>query len=152
MHAPQELRPFFVTTVTAKRLPIFRASANCDLMLEIFAQDQARGRYPLHAVVIMPDHLHVLLTPHEDLSLEKAVQFIKGGFSFRHKRPGALWERSFTERRIKDVGDYETHRTYIENNPVKAGLPSATNEFPHSSATRGDLVADPPLHLQTPRG
>jgi len=34
----------------------------------------------------MPDHFHLLITPAHEVSLEKAVQLIKGGFSFRAKK------------------------------------------------------------------
>jgi putative transposase len=152
MQAPQEIRTFFVTTVTAQRRSVFQTESNCELMLDIFAQDQAKGRYQLHAFVFMRDHLHLLLTPPSELSLERAVQFIKGGFSFRHKSQGSLWERSFTERRIKDAWDYETHRLYIENNPVKAGMVPSAAEFGYSSASRPELVVAAPTHLQRPRG
>jgi putative transposase len=40
--------------------------------------------YRLHAFVVMPDHLHLLITPFD--TIEKSVQLIKGGFSFRAKR------------------------------------------------------------------
>jgi len=61
--APQELRTFFVTFVTAERRPIFQAEKNATLLIDLFASDRARGRYQLHAWVIMPDHIHLLLTP-----------------------------------------------------------------------------------------
>jgi putative transposase len=45
----------------------------------------SQGKFLLHAFVIMPDHFHALITPAENVSLEKAMQYIKGGFSFRLK-------------------------------------------------------------------
>jgi putative transposase len=39
----------------------------------------------------MPDHLHLLITPAAEISLERAMQFIKGGFSFRLKSQDAVW-------------------------------------------------------------
>ena len=49
-------------------------------------QYRNQGRFLLHEFVLMPDHLHLLLTPARDISLEKALQFVKGGFPFRVKR------------------------------------------------------------------
>jgi len=60
----------------------------------------------LHAFVIMPDHFHALLTPAPDVSLEKAMQFIKGGFSFRLKSKHDVWERSFNESQISSQEKY----------------------------------------------
>jgi REP element-mobilizing transposase RayT len=80
--------------------------------------------YQLHAFVIMPDHLHLLITPVE--SVEKSVQLIKGGFSFRAKREldwnGEIWQPGFTDHRIRDEEDWQRHLEYIRTNPLEAKL------------------------------
>jgi putative transposase len=80
--------------------------------------------YKLHAYVIMPDHLHLLITPFE--SVEKSVQLIKGGFSFRAKRElewnGEIWQPGFTDHRIRDEEDWKRHLDYIRQNPIDARL------------------------------
>jgi putative transposase len=80
--------------------------------------------YQLHAYVVMPDHMHLLFTPFE--SVEKSVQLIKGGFSFRAKREfewkGEIWQKGFTDHRIRDLEDWPRHLAYIQNNPVNAHL------------------------------
>jgi putative transposase len=72
----------------------------------------------------MPDHLHLLIAPTE--SVEKSVQLIKGGFSFRAKRElqwnGEIWQTGFTDHRIRDEEDWQKHLAYIQNNPVNAHL------------------------------
>jgi putative transposase len=92
-------------------------------MLEVLKNYDGAG-YVLHAYVVMPDHLHLLLTPQE--SIEKAVQLIKGGFSFRLKRElgmnGEIWQQGFTDHRIRDSEDWERHLEYIRLNPVEARL------------------------------
>jgi len=99
----QEHRTFFVTTVTWGRRSLFQVERNAHLMLEIFRSDRQKQRYQLHAFVLMPDHLHLLLTPGPEISLEKSVQYIKGGFSFRLKTAREVWQRGFTEHRIQDA-------------------------------------------------
>jgi putative transposase len=80
--------------------------------------------YNLHAYVVMPDHLHLLITPFE--SVEKSVQMIKGGFSFRAKRElewnGEIWQPGFTDHRIRDEEDWLRHLEYIRTNPIEARL------------------------------
>jgi len=149
MLAPQEIRTFFVTSVTAGRRAIFQAPEKAKLLLQILAEDQAKGRYALHSFVLMRDHFHLLLTPAEEVSLEKAVQFVKGGFSFRLKSRFPVWERSFTEHRIRDAEDFENHRRYIEQNPVKAGYPS---DYLYTSVAQQHLVVAAPEHLRRARG
>jgi putative transposase len=126
-------RTFFVTTATAARLPIFRRDATANLLIETLARYRDEGKYLLHEFVIMPDHIHLLLTPSEEISLERAVQFIKGGFSFRLRR-GHVWQQSFTDHRVRDVKDYERHREYIRLNPVQACLSVTPESYPYSSA------------------
>lgn len=146
--APQEIRTFFITAVAANRRRLFQTDANANLLLQLFNDDRAKGRYQLHAFVLMPDHIHVLLTPAENVSLEKAVQFIKGGFSFRLKSRMPVWEDSFAKHRIEDARDMKVHRDYIHANPVRAHLCAAAENFPHSSASLTDAVDPIPAHLR----
>ncbi|HLJ76959.1 MAG TPA: transposase [Acidobacteriaceae bacterium] len=146
--APQEIRTFFVTAVAANRRRLFQTDANANLLLDLFKDDRAKGRYQLHAFVLMPDHIHVLITPAENVSLEKAMQFIKGGFSFRLKSRMPVWEDSFTKRRIEDASDLNAHRDYIHANPVRAHLCDRAEDFPHSSANLTGAVDPMPAHLR----
>jgi putative transposase len=143
--APQEIRTFFVTTVTHGRRCIFQTTRNAELFLAVIADDRSKLRYAVHELVLMPDHVHLILTPAPDTSLEKAIQFIKGGFSFRAKRDlGAsreIWQAGYTEHRIRDSEDFQTHREYIHSNPVHRGLVSCPEEFVWSSAS-GKLSLD----------
>ena len=118
--APQEIRTFFTTAVTANRRRLFQSEQNAELLLHILQDNRQKDRFQLHAYVIMPDHIHLLMTPAENVSIEKAMQFIKGGFSFKLKSAYDVWERSFKEHRIKNKQDYEHHKTYIEQNPIRA--------------------------------
>jgi putative transposase len=146
--SPQEIRTFFITTVAANRRRLFQTDANANLLLNVLNEDRAKGRYQLHAFVLMPDHVHLLLTPAPDVSIEKAMQFIKGGFSFRLKSKFPVWEKSFTLRRIEDPCDYETHRNYIHANPVQAHLCPQPEDFPWSSANPAFAVDLSPEHLR----
>ena len=60
-------------------------------MVDVLQDYRKHGRFALHAFLIMPDHLHLLLTPAPDVSLKKALQLIKGGFSFRLKSKRDVW-------------------------------------------------------------
>lgn len=86
----------------------------------------------------MPNHFHSILTP-TDVTLERALQFIKGGFSHRFGKEvnakAEIWQRGFTDHRIRDAEDYVQHRNYLIMNPVKAGLCSEPNQYRYSSAS-----------------
>jgi len=145
--APQEIRTFFVTTNTAGRRRLFQVESNAELLLNVLREDREKRRYRLHAFVLMPDHVHLLLTPAENVSLEKAVQYVKGGFSFRLKSKLSVWQPSFSLRRIEDGRDFEAHLNYIHQNPVRAGLCATAVDYPHSSACNAVEIDLAPCHL-----
>jgi putative transposase len=73
---------FFVTSATFNRRRLFQIAANSELFLETLQQYRREGHYKLHAFVVMPDHIHLLLTP-QGITIERAVGLVKGGFSHR---------------------------------------------------------------------
>jgi putative transposase len=117
---------YFVTAQTAGRKPFFRDERWARLALSTLDHFDGNG-YKLHAYVVMPEHLHLLVVPFE--TIEKSVQLIKGGFSTRAKRElewtGEIWQPGFTEHRIRDEEDWLRHLEYIRRNPVEARLVSA---------------------------
>jgi putative transposase len=144
--APQETRTYLITAVTAERRSIFQVAATAELLKQTIFDYRSQGKFLAHAFVIMPDHLHVLITPAPDVSLEKAMQFIKGGFSFRLKSKLDVWMRSFNESQILTAEKFANCVRYIKENPVRRGLVARPEEYPFSSAGR---VMDPmPLHIQ----
>jgi putative transposase len=148
--APQETRTYLVTAVTAQRRRLFQVTATAELLQRTILDYRSQGRFLLHAFVIMPDHFHALITPAPDVSLEKAMQFIKGGFSFRLKGKLDVWERSFNESQIMSEEKFVSCVRYIEENPVRRGLVSTPDAYPFNSAALGPL--DPmPLHMQAAR-
>src|ERR1700687_3988887 len=70
---------YFVTTDTWQKHPLFISTALANIVVEQKLSCRDREFYKLHAFVLMPDHLHVLLTPSEATTVEKAMQMIKGG-------------------------------------------------------------------------
>ncbi len=69
----------------------------------------------------MPDHIHLLLTP-QTITLERTMGLIKGGFSHRMSSKTPVWQRGFTDHRVRDREDFEIRREYIHQNPVRANL------------------------------
>jgi len=138
-----------LTSGAHQRRALFKSDALSTLLLDLLRADRDKKRYAVHEYVFMPDHIHLLLTPAPDVPLEKAMQFIKGGFSFRAKKEAAfrdeVWQAGFNEHRMQDVKDYAYHRKYIWENPVRAGLVSVASEYRWSSARPGaDVDPAPP--------
>lgn len=124
---------FFVTTATFYRRRFFQVEANAELFLETLQHYRPGGHYLLHDFVVMPDHVHLLITP-QNTTLERAIQLIKGGFSRRIVSTLPIWQRGFTDHRIRDREDFDARRKYIRENPVQAGLVQFAEDYAFSSA------------------
>jgi len=129
---------YFITTDTWQRRVVFHKPAAAELVEAKLFEYREKGAFSVHSYVVMPDHLHVILTPGRTTSLEKAVGLIKGGSSFEIGKLKAtkfpVWHEGFTEHQIRDQDDYECHVRYIDLNPVKVGLAGKAGEYPHGSA------------------
>ena len=89
----------------------------------------------------MPEHVHLLFTPANNVTLEHAVQLIKGGYSHALGailgRKREIWQRGFTDHRIRDEPDCIHHKNYIHQNPVERRLVDDPREYRYSSAYPG---------------
>jgi putative transposase len=95
----------------------------------------------LKAWVIMPNHVHMLVGIPDGCSLPILMKSIKGAsardINLLVGRRGRLWHREYFDRFIRDEQHYANTAAYIENNPVKARLAKAPEEWPFSSAYAG---------------
>jgi putative transposase len=146
--APQHIRTYFITTTSANRRRLFQVESNAQFLLEILQEQRAKNRFHLHGFVIMPDHLHAILTPAPEVSLEKAVQFIKGNFSHRFKSKFPVWTPSFNQTQILTSDKFLACKRYIEQNPVRAGLTGLADSYVYSSAQNADILDPLPEHFQ----
>jgi putative transposase len=128
-------RVFFATTKTSMGRRLLQSERNAMLLVDVLRSCVAERKFLLHDFVVMPDHLHLLITVHEDMTIEKAMQFIKGRFSYRLKREfqysGDVWQSGFSETRADDEESFLRYREYIAQNPVKAGLADSPGEYPY---------------------
>jgi putative transposase len=89
-NAPQEnalssSRTFFATTKTHAGRRLLQSERNAALLIDVLRSYMAAGKFKVHDFVVMPDHVHVLLSVRDDMTIEKAMQLIKGRFSYRLK-------------------------------------------------------------------
>jgi putative transposase len=127
-------RTFFVTTGTSMGRRLLQSERNAGLLIDVLRSLVAEHKFQLHDFVIMPDHVHLLLTVEDSMTVEKAMQLVKGRFSHRLSHEagykGEVWLRGFSEVQVMNRESLETHREYIAQNPVKAGIVASADEFP----------------------
>jgi putative DNA methylase len=99
------------------------------------------NKYELISWVIMPNHVHLLLTPLPDVELGDLMHSIKSYTAHEANRilnrAGRFWQPESFDRYIRNSGHFGSVRRYIRNNPVKARLCSKPEDWPFSSATTG---------------
>jgi len=127
-----------ITSSTWGRRALFSREVWAKLLIDTLYHYRGSA-YLLHEFVVMADHIHVLLTP--QTSLERAVQFIKGGFSYRaRKELGSnmeVWQKGFSDHRIRDTNDYRLHQIYIQQNPIRKNLCEKAEQYRYSSSHAG---------------
>ena len=131
---------YFVTFSTLQRRRFFVVESYARLLLKTLYGYRRQGRFALHAFVLMPDHVHLLFTPASDVTLERGVQLIKGGYSHAvgvEISRSEIWQKGFVDHRIRDAQDFAGHRLYIHQNPMMGKLVENAVEYRYCSAFPG---------------
>ena len=115
---------------------------------DAFMRTISDRRFYIDAVVILPDHLHMVMTlPDGDSDYATRWRVIKARFS-RGVNKGrvrgshvrrcerGVWQRRYWEHHIRDDADYRTHVEYCWKNPVKHRLVEHPSDWPYSSIHR----------------
>ncbi len=115
-----------------------------------YAFQKTMLHYPfnIEAVVVLPDHLHILMSlPEKDRDYSLRWSSIKGIFSKqipasevasgrKSKRERGIWQKRFWEHLIRDETNFEHHVNYIHYNPVKHGYVANPVDWQYSSIHR----------------
>jgi putative transposase len=123
---------------SAKTGPLWLADPEiADYAEEPIVRGAELGRYLLHAYVIMPNHVHLLIEPR--LPLAKITGVIKGvaardANATLGRRGKPFWQDESFDHWIRNSADFERFRSYIESNPVHAGLVARPEDWRWSSA------------------
>jgi putative transposase len=143
---------YFITAGTYNKANLLQSDRMAGLFCQTLFRYRGAGKLKLHAFVVMPNHIHLLVTVPEGLTLERAMQFVKGGFSFEAGKllgvRSPIWQKSFVDRRVRDVTEAERYRNYIHQNPARAGLVDADTVFVYSSTNPDFEVDDLPQRLK----
>jgi putative transposase len=110
----------------------------CDLICPNASRLPSSWEISASWFVVMPDHFHLLITVGSDMTIERAIQLVKGGFAFRAGKElglkAPIWQKGFSEVRVLDSEAFENQREYIHNNPVAAKLAGSAKAYCYSSA------------------
>jgi putative transposase len=145
-------RTFFVTSSILGRRSLLQSARAADLFIQVIYHYRTQGKYRLHEFVVMPDHFHLLITVGDEMTIERAVQLVKGRFAFRAAREigfrPSVWQKGFSEIRTMDAGAFARQRDYIRDNPVSKHIVDRADAYPFSSACPRYEVDAPPQRLK----
>ena len=143
---------YFVTTKAWQSTFLFQREETAQIIVAKMVEYRDKGNYLLHDFVLMPNHLHLILTPGPSASLEKCMQLIKGGSSFEiHKMRGKkmeIWQSGFHESNLTSWTEYRKKRDYVVFNPVAAKLVEKPELWPYGSASGGFQLDAVPQRLK----
>jgi putative transposase len=143
---------YFVTSRTWESRALFVSEFACRIFVETLLHYRAEEAYHLDAFVLMPDHFHALITPAGAKTLERVMQYIKGGSAHRIREElrfaFPVWQRGFSDHRIRGPEDYAAHLDYIKLNPMKRRLTRVATEYVWSSASGRFPLDEPPQRLK----
>ncbi len=136
-HLQRDYKPHFITFVTKFRWTLSDPAR--DITLACCLHDH-ETKYRLHAVVVMPDHVHIILTPLTDetrrliVSLVEIMKAIKGASAHainrRLCRHGAIWQEESFDRVLRSSDNLDAKIDYVLQNPVRAGLVQDCRKYP----------------------
>lgn len=133
----RDFTPHFITFNTKLRQPLPDWAR--DIVLRCCVHDHDR-RYRLRVAVVMPDHVHLILTPlvdeirHVVVSLIEIMKALKGtsAHAINHQRGarGTIWQEESFDRIVRSSESLDAEVAYILENPVRKGLVQDWREYP----------------------
>ena len=115
-------------------------------VIKVFRKGEELGRFRLAAFVVMPNHVHILMEPLSDpVHTLKAIKGASGRTSnlILGRVGEPFWQDESFDHWVRNTTELERIRTYIELNPVKAGLAHSSEDWPWSSASRKNPTWEP---------
>ena len=138
-HLQRDYKPHFITFVTKNRRVL--AVWARQTVLDCCIHDHAK-KYNLRVVVVMPDHVHLILTPLMDergrriLPLPQIMKAIKGTSSHAINRMlgthEVIWQEESFDHVLRSSESLDAKIDYILQNPTRAGLVNVASEYPWS--------------------
>jgi putative transposase len=145
----------FLTFSCYRRLPNFSSPNRYALFL--LTLEAMRQEFDLYVFgyVVMPEHVHLLLSEPKRQTLADAVHWLKLSFAKRARSlslvvaPGQFWQRRYYDRNVRDAREFDAKLDYMHNNPVKRGLVKTPQQWKWSSCRHYVLREIGPVEIES---
>ncbi|MBU1667629.1 transposase [bacterium] len=140
---------YYLTLVTQGREPLL--VENIELLRDAFRRSKQKYIYSIHAIVVLPDHLHMIITPKIATDYSKIIRHIKRSFVYGlhecikteakskishakyNRGHSGIWQERFYEHTIRNEKDWLEKMEYIKNNPIKHKLVNNLEDWQYTS-------------------
>jgi putative transposase len=112
----------FLTFSCYQRHANFASPELYNLFIQCLERMRMRFEMRVYAYVVMPEHVHLLVSEPAPETLADAMHFLKLSFTKRLGRPGSFWQKRYYDRNVRDAAEFQEKLRYIHRNPVKRGL------------------------------
>ena len=136
MRKNRELRKgakYHVSAKINRNEHIFEPDQIKNLFMEIVKRSKKKYNYSIENFVIMNNHIHFIIKPHENESLSKIMQWILSVFARYynkiHNLVGHVWRGRFWSKIIDDIKQFIDTFNYISDNPVKADMVKNAQDY-----------------------
>ena len=120
---------------------IFKGTSDFEMYLSKLKYWSELYEVRIHAWVLMSNHVHLLVTPHSDESISEMMKRVAGSYSRyfnkRYSLTGSLWDGRYKNVPVLNQSHVEQIKTYIEQNPVRAGICVSPAKYRWSSGFSG---------------
>ena len=127
----------FLTFSCCRRQPNFTSPDIYDLFLECLDRMRTRFVMRIYGYVVMPEHVHLLVSEPEQGSLADALHYLKLSFTKRlnngSSRTGPFWEKRYYDRNVRDEDEFKVKLRYLHRNPAARGLVKGPGDWKWSS-------------------
>ncbi|HXF49305.1 MAG TPA: transposase [Verrucomicrobiae bacterium] len=126
---------YSLTLCTHERREVFKSAQTAETVLSILRECADEFRYDLLAYCLMPDHLHLLISPQDSgVTVSEFVRHLKSRSAFRFKSATheKLWQRGFYDHAVRKSEDLQKVADYIFHNPVRKGLVETAEAYPYA--------------------
>ena len=138
----------FVTFSCYRRQPFFNSPSVYDLFPICLERTRRRFELRVYGYVVMPEHVHILVSEPDKGTLADAIHYLKLSFTKRlrsqvgaqkkganlgHPETGSFWQARYYDRNIRNAREFTVKLRYIHRNPVKRGLVENPEDWTWSS-------------------
>jgi putative transposase len=129
----------FVTFSCYRRQQNFRSPEIYDLFVQCLEDMRRRFSMCIYGYVVMPEHVHLLISEPEQGVLAEAIHYVKLSFAKRLRSREhrvelrSFWQKRYYDRNVRDAREFSIKLRYLHRNPVKRGLVKDPTEWKWSS-------------------